>query len=100
MWCQDAVEVVVVAGGICYIAEVVEVGEEFDCIVEVVVEVGEEFDCIAEVVVEIWHWVDVAFGRVEVLAYTLAGEGCRWWYCSSASLTRSLLMYCLRASMH
>jgi hypothetical protein len=68
------VGVVVVGGGIGY---VVEVGEEFGCMtVVVVVEVGEEFGCTAKVVVEDWCWVDATFGRVEVLASALTGEGC------------------------
>jgi hypothetical protein len=64
---------VVVGGGIGY---VVVVGEEFGCMAVVVVEVGEEFGCTAKVVVEDWCWVDAAFGRVEVPASALAGEGC------------------------
>jgi uncharacterized membrane protein YeaQ/YmgE (transglycosylase-associated protein family) len=56
--------VVVVGGGIGYMAEVV-------------VEVGDEFGCMAKVVVEDWCWVGCACGRADVPASALAGEVCQ-----------------------
>jgi hypothetical protein len=69
--------VVVVAGGIGYVAGVV-------------VEVGEEFGRIVEVVEEDWRWVDATFGRAEVPISALASEGCQ--RCTVAP--RALLAVC------
>jgi hypothetical protein len=77
LWCRGTIGVVVAGGGIGRVAEVVvEVGEGFGCMAEVVVEVGEGFGHMVEVVVEDWCWVAAIFGRAEVPASALAGEGC------------------------
>jgi hypothetical protein len=55
---------------------VVRVVGRIDYVVEVVVVVDGEFGYVAKVVVVGWRWVDAAFGRVEVRAFVIVGEGC------------------------